>query len=215
VVVTLGNHDLYTLALGYKAVQYDGKHTLQKLFEADDLLELLEWLRSQSIFYQNEALKFVVSHAGIAPQWSIAQAKHYAGELEAVLHGPDFLSYLEHIEGFEPASWSDSLKGFDRLRYITNAFTRMRYCDAKGGLEFNTKDSKSLEIPGYKAWYAWPRNDTPYHLCFGHWASLEGECPAQNIHALDTGCVYGGPLTAWRAEDQVLIQYQSTRSPDL
>ncbi|MDF1759379.1 MAG: symmetrical bis(5'-nucleosyl)-tetraphosphatase [Coxiellaceae bacterium] len=199
--VTLGNHDLYLLALGYQAVAYDGEHTLGPLLQSPDLHDHLEWLRQQSILLIDDDLDLVAMHAGIPPQWDLSQAKQHAQELENILRGPHYLDYLQHMVGHTPAAWSDDLSGWDRLRYITNAFTRLRFCDANGTLELKVKSAKTIDIPDYKPWFNWPHDFANYRLAFGHWASLEGQCDANNIYAIDTGCVWGNKLTAMKIDN--------------
>ncbi len=199
--VSLGNHDLYTLALGYQAVTYDGHHTLHDLLQSPDLADHLEWLRHQSLLIVDDELDLIAVHAGIPPQWNLTTAKQKAAELESWLRGPNYLDYLSHMEGHEPAQWSDNLHQWDQLRYITNAFTRMRFCDSSGALELKIKSSKHIDLPGFKPWFEWPHNYDSYRLAFGHWASLEGDCPHENIYAVDTGCVWGNKLTALKIDD--------------
>ncbi len=199
--VTLGNHDLYFLALGYQAVTYDGHHTLHALLDAPDLIEHLDWLRQQPLLIADEALQLIAVHAGIPPQWSLVEAKQHAQELSATLRGPSYIDFLKNMVGKTPMQWNDKLTGNDRLRYITNALTRMRFCDADGSLELDTKSSKTIDLPGYKPWFEWPHDLEGKQLIFGHWASLMGECATANMHAIDTGCVWGNTLTALRIDD--------------
>ena len=204
--VTLGNHDLYLLALGYQAVAYDGEHTLGPLLQSPDLHDHLEWLRQQSILLIDDELDLIAVHAGIPPQWNVTQAKQQAETLENILRGPDYLEFLQHMVGHTPATWCEDLASWDRLRYITNAFTRLRFCDADGTLELKVKSSKSIDLPGYKPWFNWPHDFDNYRLAFGHWASLEGQCDADNIYAIDTGCVWGNKLTAMKIDNDKSIK---------
>lgn len=199
--VTLGNHDLYTLALGYQAIKTNTEHTLQALLGSPNLIDHLEWLRQQSIFVIDERYKLIVAHAGLVPQWSLSEAKQYANELSTVLRGPNYLDFLSHMLGNQPKQWHASLRGYDRLRYITNAFTRLRFCSAQGKLELKLKSQKTIDNPAYQPWFNWPRDWQGYHMAFGHWAALQGECNIVNIHATDTGCVWGGKLRALCIED--------------
>jgi bis(5'-nucleosyl)-tetraphosphatase (symmetrical) len=196
VTVTLGNHDLYFLAMGYGAIEPRGQHTLDDLLHSQHLSSHLDWLRQQKILYCDESLKMLAMHAGIPPQWTVAQAKKYANELEQHLRGPDFFDYFQHMLGNTPATWNAALTSWDRLRYITNAFTRLRFCTADGQLELTEKSSRHCTRAEYHAWFEWPRDWCNYQVCFGHWAALEGQCQTQHIHALDTGCVWGNALSA-------------------
>lgn len=205
VVVTLGNHDLYFLALACQAVTYLGQHTLDTLLTADDCQILSQWLSRQPILYCHEPSKTIVTHAGILPTWSIAEAKTYAKELEAAIQGEHAQQYFQHMAGDNPARWDPELQGYERLRFITNAFTRMRFTNAQGHLELKTKSATESPYAGYKKWFTWPRDLEGYSLCFGHFAAIFGNCSQKNIYALDTGCVWGHQLTACRLEDRQLF----------
>ncbi len=202
--ITLGNHDLHLLGSLFGGCPWKGHDdTIHEIMHADDGEELGHWLRKQSIIYYEPAFNMVLCHAGIAPVWDLSQALACAKELEAILTGDTYAAFLAQMYGNSPSHWLGDLQGFDRLRLITNYCTRMRYCDAKGGLQFgykgNLKDAPKELYP----WYDVPTRKTiDAEIVFGHWAALEGKCPKPRIHAIDTGCLWGGQLTALRLEDQ-------------
>ncbi len=147
-------------------------------------------------------------HAGIPPQWSIKQSLARAAEVEAVIQSEQLDAFLANMYGNEPDTWCDNLKGFDRLRIITNTFTRMRFCDAKGRLELKCKTGIADAPKGLAPWFLQKnRAATKDKIVFGHWAALEGDTRnSSNVYALDTGCIWGGKLTAMRLEDQQMFQ---------
>lgn len=204
-VCVLGNHDLALIAFAYQAVPDHFANPFQTIFEAPDQAELIHWLRHRPILHHDPRLKFTLTHAGIYPTWDLDTAIKLAKEFEALLQGPQFIEFLLQMYGNEPTHWTESLTGWDRARFITNAFTRMRFCDADGGLELATKDAPQAH-PTFIPWYAFPNRPTAQDaLAFGHWASLEGKCNIDNIYALDTGCVWGKCLTAFCIESKQRI----------
>jgi len=197
--VVLGNHDFYCLILGYGLVAEDRYHqTLHELLQASDKIELLDWLRHQPLVDADE--NSVLVHAGIPPQWSINQAIEYSREVEAALQGPNYLDFLKTVFGDEPKQWSESLTGYDRLRYIINALTQMRCCDSKGELDLIHK-GKTCPLENFEPWFKW-RTVGSQNIYFGHWAALEAPSDVDGIFALDTGCAWGRALTAIRLEDK-------------
>ena len=203
-LVVLGNHDFYLLAIGYDAVEYTAHHTLHDILNAPDKMELLDWLRHQSLLYHDEKNNFVMTHAGIPPQWNVNEAEKHAKELETALRGKHFQNILQGIFGSTPACWSEHLTGTDRLRYITNAFTRMRFCDKNGCLELKEKREPSHAPHHFQPWFTWPHH-IPEDIFFGHWAALEGKTNSANRYALDTGCAWGESLTCIRVEDRKIF----------
>ena len=142
-------------------------------------------------------------HAGIAPAWDLKQAKALALELEHILTGEHYCDFLTHMYGNKPDHWSDNLLGMDRLRVICNYFTRMRFCDARGHLVLTYKGTIEQAPAKLYPWYMVPnRHEIDADIIFGHWAALQGNCPHPRIHALDTGCFWGGRLTALRLQDK-------------
>lgn len=206
-ITVLGNHDLHLLAIANGQPQYMHKgDTLDAILKAEDRDELLFWLRNLPLFYEDEGLGFVLIHAGLPPQWTIDQARAYAREVEAILAGDNYLEYFANMYGNTPDLWSEDLQGWDRLRVITNYFTRLRYCDAEGRMEFKEKSSPGKQSAPYQPWFEIAcRLSRPQKLLFGHWAALrnyEINYKKQNVYPLDTGCLWGGELSALRLEDE-------------
>lgn len=196
----LGNHDLHLLAVARGGARENRKDTLAPILSAPDRERLLDWLQSRPLLVRRGSAAHgdtVMIHAGLLPQWSVDQAAMLAGEAEARLGGEGAGAFLEEMYGNEPACWRDDLDGIDRLRMIINAFTRMRFIDAAGCLDFAAKEGLDSAPPGFAPWFQYPRQDDPW-LLFGHWAALQGETPASRVRAeaLDTGCVWGSRLTA-------------------
>jgi bis(5'-nucleosyl)-tetraphosphatase (symmetrical) len=204
-VTALGNHDLYLLMVAEGGAKFRGKDdTLQAVFDAPDCAELLDWLRRQPLCHTEG--EFCMVHAGLLPQWTAAQARALSREVEAALQGPDFREFILNLWGSEPASWSDELTGWARLRVIVNAMTRMRFCTPEGVMEFKVKGEKAKAPAGHLPWFEVPgRRSADSVLVVGHWSAL-GLKITPNLLALDSGCLWGGHLTAVRLEDRQLFQ---------
>jgi bis(5'-nucleosyl)-tetraphosphatase (symmetrical) len=199
-VTVLGNHDLHLLAIA-NGHPYT-KHTLYEILKAPDCDELINWLRQQPLLHYDARLGFVMTHAGIPPQWTLEQAKNYAAEVEAVLRSDSYPEFLKHLYSDTPVVWRPDLSGWDRLRFITDALTRLRFCNAQGNLDLNAKGGLDSQPEGYMPWFAVPNRATAnLKIVFGHWAALEGITNTPNVYALDTGCVWGRYLSALRLED--------------
>ena len=202
--LVLGNHDLHLLAVA-KGIRPRGRSdTLEALLAAPDLEDLLNWLRQQPLALMAEG--HLIVHAGVLPQWTTEQTLALANEVSAVLRGSDWLDFLAQMYGNEPAQWHDDLQGADRLRCIVNALTRLRFCTAQGEMEFATKEGPDKPPAGYIPWFDVPTRltrETP--IVFGHWSTL-GLILRPNIIGLDTGCVWGGKLSALRLSDRKLLQ---------
>ena len=199
-VVVLGNHDLHLVTQheGFERKRKDD--TFVDVMEAADADELVEWLRTRPMMHVAEG--HAMLHAGLLPQWSIKQALALGKEVEAALRAPDYRDFLKNMYGSKPEEWSDSLTGWDRLRVIVNAMTRMRFCSRDGKMEFHAKGAKPP--PGYLPWFETRRNkETP--IVFGHWSQL-GLRLDPGATCLDSGCVWGGSLSALRLEDRALFQ---------
>jgi bis(5'-nucleosyl)-tetraphosphatase (symmetrical) len=138
-------------------------------------------------------------HAGLPPQWDLATAQQCAREVESVLRGPRLDEFVAHMYGNRPNCWSDDLAGWERLRFSVNCFTRMRYCDADGCLDFGAKGPPGSQPEGLFPWFALPRASRGLKVVFGHWSAL-GPCTEPDIFPLDTGCLWGGALTALRLD---------------
>lgn len=204
----LGNHDLHFLAVAKGHKRAGRGDTLNELLSAPDCDDLIDWLRQRPLVYTDKNLGFTMVHAGIPPQWTISQALEYSSEVEKVLTGNKLNDFLSQMYGNQPCLWSNDLTGFERLRVITNYFTRMRFCDAEGRLELENKSSADQAPTGYLPWFCHPHRATRNEaIVFGHWAALEGKTDGgDNIFALDTGCIWGGNLTAMCLEDRTLFQ---------
>ncbi len=206
VTFVLGNHDLHLLAVVEGFRQPHPADKLDAVLQAPDRDQLLAWLRHGKLLHWDAGLGYALVHAGIPPQWDLPQASACARELEAVLQSENYREFLAHMYGNQPKRWRDDLAGYDRLRLITNYFTRMRFCTPDGELEFATKTGATDAPPGFAPWFSHARRQTRRdRILFGHWAALEGQADAPNIYALDTGCVWGGRLRALRLEDGQLF----------
>lgn len=196
--VVLGNHDLSLLAIAERD-EADQRHVnpdLQRVLFAEDRAELLGWLRMRPLFHVDRELGFAMVHAGLAPKWTLAIAARRAAEVEAKLRGDAYRRLLKQMYGNKPAAWSPKLDGIERLRAIINVMTRMRFCDVRGRIAFDAKGRPGTQPPGQYPWFEVPghaRRDLP--LVTGHWSTL-GLFMGLGIYALDTGCVWGGKLTA-------------------
>lgn len=203
-VSVLGNHDLHLLVAAAGHTRLYPGDTFQDILAAPDRDDLLHWLREQKLMHLGEGYAMV--HAGLLPQWTIAQALSLAHEVERALRQPDFDALLATMYGNEPHRWNDTLKGDDRLRVIINAMTRMRLCTAEGGMEFRHKLAPVNMPEGYMAWYDVPtRASRGTPIVFGHWASL-GVLLTDGVIGLDSGCVWGRKLTAFRLDDRRTFQ---------
>ena len=197
-VVVLGNHDLHLLAIAAGNPRQGKKDTLDEVLAAPDRDELLHWLRHRPLLHWSEKKAFALIHAGLPPQWDLTQAQACARELEAVLRGPDHRAFLNAMYGNEPARWSADLQGLARLRFITNCFTRLRYCTRDGTLCLDEKALLGSQPAGVLPWFAVPgRASADTRILFGHWSTI-GYCTEANTWALDSGCLWGGTLTAIR-----------------
>ena len=195
-ICVLGNHDLHLLALGAGNDRKDAADaSLREILQAPDRDELLDWLRERPLMHQDPATGYVLLHAGLPPEWDIATAAALAREVENVLRGPDRHAFLMHMYGNNPKRWSPKLKGMDRLRFITNCFTRLRYCASDGTLALKEKGPPGSQQPKFRPWFEHPHRASRDHriLC-GHWSTL-GYHAGNNVWALDTGCLWGGALT--------------------
>jgi bis(5'-nucleosyl)-tetraphosphatase (symmetrical) len=210
IVTVLGNHDLHAMAVAEGFVEMHRNDTLQELFDAPDAEDLLQWLRNQHLAYgENE---YLMVHAGVLPQWNTTQTLALADEVETVLRSQDYRYFLSHMYGNHPNHWQDNLRGMSRLRVITNALTRLRVCNTDGEMDFRFKGKMNDAPPGYLPWFEIPtRKSTDSVLVVGHWSAL-GLIVRDNLIALDTGCLWGGQLTALRLEDKQV--FQVPRAPE-
>ena len=201
-IVVLGNHDLHLLAVALGDKKTGRKDTLDEILAAKDRDELTDWLRHLPLLHHDPQLNYLMVHAGIPPIWDLNTALARAAELEQILKSPLAVEFFKQMYGNEPARWKPKLEGWGRYRLITNYFTRMRFCTAKGKLELTTKTGAGKAPKGYAPWFSFAEHRcSDQRIVFGHWASLEGHANSPNVFALDTGCVWGGSLTALRLED--------------
>lgn len=192
----LGNHDLHLLAVSQGIRPAHRSDTVDDILQSTDRPALLDWLRQRPMALQ--AHGWLMVHAGVLPQWDAAQTLALAGELEQVLRSADWADFLREMYGNTPDRWSNGLQGSDRLRVIVNALTRLRFCTADGVMEFKTKDSAGAAPEGLMPWFDVPgRRSASERIAFGHWSTL-GAVDRPGLLALDTGCVWGGCLTAAR-----------------
>jgi len=201
VKVVLGNHDLHLLANACGVTKHQDKmDTMDSILEAADRDELIHWLRHQSLFHHDSALGFSMVHAGLPPQWKVGKAIKRAKEVEDILQSDDWPIFFQHMYGNEPVKWSKSLSRWDRLRYITNCFTRLRYCGKDGSLALKFKGRPNESELGQTAWFDMPgRKSHLDRIVFGHWSAL-GTGQYGNVFSLDSGAVWGGQLTALRID---------------
>lgn len=199
-VVVLGNHDLHLVTQheGFERPRKDD--TFSDVLSAPDRHELVDWLRQRPLMHVDGG--FAMVHAGLLPQWSVERARALAREVEAALRAANYRGFLANMYGSQPDRWDDSLEGWDRLRVAVNAMTRLRFCTPEGRMDFRAK--ASTPPPGYGAWFDFRPPDGRTIVC-GHWSAL-GLRLAPGLAALDSGCVWGGKLTALRLEDRALFQ---------
>jgi bis(5'-nucleosyl)-tetraphosphatase (symmetrical) len=195
----LGNHDLHLLATALGIRRPHRGDTLTDILNAPDCDALLDWLRQRPLALHEAGVLMV--HAGVLPPWSVEQTLALAHEVEDALRGPDWPAFLAVIYGNQPDRWDDTLRGPDRLRVIVNALTRLRFCTTDGRIDFKVKDGANDAPPGLLPWFDIPRRRTrDAVIAFGHWSTL-GWLSRADVLALDTGCVWGGCLTAVRLGD--------------
>lgn len=206
-VTVLGNHDLHLImqAAGYgKANKED---TIAPILAAPDRDALLTWLRAQPLFHVEGEMAMV--HAGLLPAWDVAQAQALSDEVSAALTAPNYVEFLANMWGSEPNAWDDHLTGWDRLRVAVNAMTRMRFVTPDGCMEFRASGAKGPPERGPAGCVPWfeaaGRKSADHLIVCGHWSAL-GFRQADNLLALDTGCLWGGSLTAVRLEDRRVFQ---------
>jgi len=209
-VCVLGNHDLHLLAL---AEGYGRPHkgdTLEEVLAAPDRDELLQWLRGRKLAWRQG--DWLMVHAGVLPGWSVDDTMRRAAEAEAALQGARYREFFAQMYGNSPIGWDAGLAGIERLRVIVNAFTRLRYCTADGEMEFHHKGAPGTQPAGLLPWFEVPgRKSADATIIIGHWSTL-GLVNRSDLVALDTGCLWGGRLSAFRLEDR---QVQAVACPQM
>ena len=203
----LGNHDLHLLA-AVQTGEYGGRDTLDDILSAPDRDELLAWLRLQPLAYEEPTTGILLVHAGLVPQWSKTKTLKLGREVQQTLSGPRAAAFLEKMYGDRPDRWADDLRGLPRLRCIVNALTRLRYCDAGGRMDLKPKGPPGTQPEGQLPWFTVPgRRSARSRIVCGHWSSVgQVHWPEQRVWTLDTGCVWGGCLTALNLETGELIR---------
>jgi bis(5'-nucleosyl)-tetraphosphatase (symmetrical) len=214
-VAVLGNHDLHLLAVaaGIRPVHDDD--TMRDILDAPDAAELIDWVRQRPLAHFEEGALFL--HAGVLPQWTVDKALALAREVEAQLRAPNYREFLATMYGNRPVEWSDTLAGPDRLRCVLNAYTRVRYLSESGAMNLKLKGSIESAPPGWVAWFDHPQRATRgTPIIFGHWSTL-GLMLREDAIGIDTGCVWGGKLTALAWPSRQIYQVtcpQSRRSEE-
>lgn len=196
----LGNHDLHLLAAAHQVRKPHSKDTLQCILDAPDREAMLDWVRQQRLAMLEPVgtTQVLMVHAGVLPAWTAIKTIALAGELEAALRSPDYAEFLSAMYGNTPDAWSDTLSGADRLRAIVNALTRLRFCSPEGVMEFDSKEGAAAAPPGCMPWFDVPgRKTASLTVAFGHWSTL-GWLHRTDVLSMDTGCVWGGCLSAVR-----------------
>ena len=207
-IALLGNHDLHLLAVAAGIRPLHRDDTLQDILDAPDRDELLDWLRARPLAHEEGGALFV--HAGVLPPWTLAKTLSLAREVEASLRTSDHRTFLAQMYGNAPARWDDALTGADRLRCVINALTRLRFVSADGTMDFKIKDGTAAAPPGFAPWFDHPERATHparggVPVVFGHWSTL-GLLDRPDVVCLDTGCVWGGQLTAMRWPERTIVQ---------
>ncbi len=204
ITTVLGNHDLHAIVVAHGIRKPHRGDTIQAILDAPDAEALLTWLRHQPLLEANE--DYVMVHAGLLPEWRVDQALAYAKEVEQALQGENYVEFLVNMYGNTPAQWDEGLIGYDRLRMITNVMTRMRVCHPSGALDFDFKGELADVPKGLLPWFDMPdRASSNQAIIFGHWSAL-GLHQRDNVYALDTGCLWGGKLTAMCLESKAITQ---------
>jgi bis(5'-nucleosyl)-tetraphosphatase (symmetrical) len=203
-ITVLGNHDL-SLLMAAEGFGKRGKgDTFDEILEAPDRQELLDWLRHQPLCHTEG--NYCLVHAGLLPQWTAVEARALAVEVETALAGGGWREFMANMWGSEPAAWRDDLEGWPRLRVIVNAMTRMRFCSSQGVMDFKSKGEVAKAPNGFMPWFDVPgRRSADTVLITGHWSAL-GLKILPNLLAIDSGCLWGGALTAIRLEDRAVFQ---------
>ncbi|WP_288108681.1 symmetrical bis(5'-nucleosyl)-tetraphosphatase [Limnobacter sp.] len=208
--VVLGNHDLHLLALWCGSGKSHKSDTIEEIVQAPDADMLIDWLRAQPLALELPTVlptgqRGLMVHAGILPQWSFDNALAFSDEVQAVLAGPDWKSFMAELYGNKPEYWDFSLTGFDRLRVIVNVCTRLRMLYADGKIDFKYKEDPAVAPEGLHPWFEYPGERGEDLILFGHWSTLN---QVQNSagYCLDTGCVWGGQLTALQLDTLELTQ---------
>lgn len=204
--VVLGNHDLHLLAVAYGEKKVKPESELLAIAASENAEKILKWLRKQPLVQWDKERNLAMCHAGIPPMWSVKKAKALSDEVQLVLKSDQHYKFYRAMYGNEPDTWSDDLKGMERLRVITNYLTRMRFLGENGELEFENKATAKEVGKGFKPWFEYENKLKKNHLLFGHWAALGGVFDQPKITGLDTGCVWGGPMTLMNVDTNTFFK---------
>lgn len=199
-VTVLGNHDMHLIASVLSMSKIGKKDTLAEILRAPDRDEVIHWLRHKPLFHHG--VEFCLLHAGLPPQWDFELTKRIAAETEDAIQGADHEQFFKFMYGNKPSLWQDNLSKSERLRFAVNCFTRLRFCTAEGGLDFFHKGPPGSQPDNLLPWYAVPgRKSAGMRIIFGHWSTL-GFYRDYNCHCIDTGCLWGGQLTALKLQEE-------------
>lgn len=199
-VTVLGNHDLHLLATAFGVAPAKKRDTLADLLAAPDREPLLHWLRQRPLVHHDAAHRWTLLHAGLVPQWTLAQALAYAAEVESLIRGPRAIDFFRAMYGDGPDRWREDLATPERHRFIVNVFTRLRYCAADGRIDLSHKGAPGTQPAPWQPWFNWPTaRAQETRVVFGHWSTL-GLYQSSTALGIDTGCVWGGTLTAVRLD---------------
>ncbi len=209
-ITVLGNHDLHLLARYYQGNPPDPDDSLYPIFQAKDCKKLMKWLRKKPVAHYNKKYNTLMVHAGVAPQWDLVTTLSCAEELSNMIKSQRYKLFFDNMYGNRPDKWSKKLTGWDRLRFIANTFTRLRYCDNEGRYLMKPKGAPGTQPAGAIPWFEHPtRKSREFTILFGHWSTL-GLHQSDNVVSLDSGCLWGGSLTALRIEDQAIFSLPCT-----
>lgn len=201
VTVVLGNHDLHLLAVAHGVREFKSNDSFDDILKSPLRDSIIHWLLQQKLAHYDKTLNFLMVHAGVYPTWDLAQTLHYATEVESFLQRPDASKLLFHLYSNEPSQWDEHLEGWERLRFITNVLTRMRYLSDDLHLDFAAKMPPDKAPIHLTPWFRFPLKITSQsRIVFGHWSALEGKTQINDVYAIDTGCVWGKELTALNLE---------------
>lgn len=208
-ITVFGNHDFHLLCVAEGAEPKKKRDTLDEVLDAPDRGELLEWLRSRPLMHVEEG--FALVHAGLLPQWTVGRARELAAEVERAMRGAHYRELLANMYGDKPRRWHDGLEGFDRLRVIINAMTRLRVVDAGGHMALSFKGEPGETHEGLTPWFDFPQRASRDHtVVCGHWSAL-GLFVRSDVACLDSGCVWGNSLSALRLSDRSVFSVRCPR----
>ena len=213
-ITVLGNHDLHLVALAEGIILPQKSDTLAPILSSPDKQELIAWFRQQALMHHDKDLNFYMVHAGLPPQWEILQAQELASEVSQFLNSGEYLTFIKVMYGNTPALWDENLTGNDRLRFIVNCFTRIRFLNDKHELNFSEKGAPGSNDDHLFPWFTIDdRKSKNEKIIFGHWATVHlgniHDFTPYNVYPIDTGCFWDGDLTAMRLEDEKLFSVPS------